>query len=147
MLHTKIIIGIGVLIGLLLFNKTKPDFLKAILIGLSVCYGLGYFAEFPIGTVAFMLFGILALVFAIWCGKNNKWIGFIIGAFTFVSYVWMFLSYPYANELKLMMIVPIICYVWTLIKYRNYKKEISVLTIFASYELSEFLIIIGSWIK
>lgn len=131
----------------MLFNKTKPDFLKAILIGFSVCYGLGYFAEFPLGTFAFILFGILALLFVIWCGKNNKWIGFLIGVFTLISYVWMFLSYPYANELRLMMIIPIFGYVWALTKYRNYKKELSILTILASFELSEFLIIIGSWIK
>lgn len=147
MLHAKIIIGIGVLIGLLVFNKTKPDFLKVILIGLSICYGLGYFVEFPIGTVAFMLFGILALIFAIYCGKNNKWIGFIIGILTFLSYVWIFMSYPYANELKLMMLIPIICYAWTLKKYRNYAEEFSILTILVSYEISEFLILIGTWIK
>ncbi|OAB78400.1 hypothetical protein ULVI_10550 [Cochleicola gelatinilyticus] len=147
MTHTKIIIGIGVLIGLLLFNKTKPNFLKLILVGLSICFTLGYFMEFPIGTVAFMSFGILALVFSIWCVMNKNIISFLIGIFTFLSFVWTLFDYQFWNLLQFLMIIPLFCYIWTLIKYPNYKKELSVLTILASYELSEFLIIIGTWIK
>tara|TARA_R110002050_G_C8616626_1_gene487059 strand:+ start:73 stop:516 length:444 start_codon:yes stop_codon:yes gene_type:complete len=147
LIQTKIIIGIGILIGLLLFKQTKPTFLKAILIGLIICFGLGYFVEFPIGTIAFITFGILAFGFSIWCVWNKKWIQMIIGIFTFLSFVWTLFDYQFWNLLQFLMVIPLACYAWTLIKYRNYKNELSVLTVLASYELSEFLVIIATWIK
>ena len=147
MTQTKIIIGIGVLIGLLLFKKTKSTFLKVILTGLSICYGLGYFIEFPIGTFAFITFGIFALAFSIWCGINKKWNGLIIGLFTFLSFIWTIFGYQFGNLIQFLMLIPLLSYIWTLTRWRKYEKELSILTILASYELSEFLIIIGTWIK
>lgn len=139
MTQTKIIIGIGVLIGLLLIKNTKPLFLKVIFIGLAVSYGLGYFAEFPVGTVSFLLFGVLALAFSIWCGINKKWTGLIIGIFTFISFLILIMAYPYSNELKITKVIPIISFLLIFRKLEVYKNEISILTILVSYELSEFL--------
>ena len=71
----------------------------------------------------------------------------IIGIFTFLSFVWTLFDYQFWNLLQFLMVIPLACYAWTLIKYRNYKNELSVLTVLASYELSEFLVIIATWIK
>ena len=146
MIQTKILIGIGVLIGLLLFKQTKPLFLKAVLIGLSVSYGLGYFAEFPMGTVSFILFGVFALVFSVWCGLYKKWIGMIIGIFTVLSYIFKLIGFPYAYELKLAMLIPIISYALIFRNLKAYRTELSILTILVSYEISELIQIIQLWI-
>ena len=147
MAQTKTLIGIGVLIGLLLFKQTKPLFLKVILIGLAITYGLGYFAEFPLGTVAYVLFAVFALAFSVWCGFKEKWVGLIIGSFTVFSYIFNLMSFPYAYELKLTMLIPIISYALIFSKLRTYKNEFSVLTILVSYEISELIQIIQLWIK
>lgn len=147
MIQTKILIGIGVLIGLLLFKQTKPLYLKVVLIGLSITYGLGYFAVFPLGTVSFLLFGVFVLAFSVWCGLNKKWIGLIIGFFTLISFIFNLVSFPYAYELKLAMLIPIISYALIFRKLDTYKYELSILTILVSYELSELIKIIQFWIK
>ncbi|WP_188245550.1 hypothetical protein [Maribacter aquimaris] len=147
MTQTKIIIGIGVLIGLLLYKKTKPNILKGILIGLTLCYAGGYFMEFPIGTVAFISFGIVALVFTVWCGLNNRWFSLIIGLFTFLSSIWSLFDYQFWNLLQFLMIIPLACYIWILSRWRKHINELSVLTVLASFEFTEFLILLGTWIK
>ena len=147
MTQTKILIGIGVPIGLLLFKQTKPLFLKVILIGLAITYGLGYFAEFPLGTLAYALFAVFALAFSVWCGFNQKWTGLIIGIFTVISYIFNLMSFPYAYELKLAMLIPIISYALIFRKLKAYKNELSVLTILVSYEISELIQIIQFWMK
>tara|TARA_R110000744_G_C18951541_1_gene515734 strand:+ start:59 stop:502 length:444 start_codon:yes stop_codon:yes gene_type:complete len=145
--QTKIIIGIGVLIGLLLYNRTKPNTLKGILIGLTLSYGGGYFMEFPIGTVAFISFGIVALGFTVWSGLNKKWFSLIIGVFTFLSFIWTLFDYQFWNFLQFLMIIPLTCYIWILSRWRKHINELSILTILASFELTEFLILLGTWIK
>jgi len=69
-----------------------------------------------------------------------------IGIFTFLSFVWTLFDYQFYNLLQFLMILPLACYIWTLFEWRKYEKELSVLTVLASYELSEFVIIIGTWI-
>ena len=69
-----------------------------------------------------------------------------IGVFTFLSFVWTLFDYQFWNLLQFLMIIPLVCYIWSLFEWRKYEKELSVLTVLASYELSEFVIIIGTWI-
>ena len=138
--------GIGILFGLLLFSRTKPVFLKVILSGLIICLGLGLIPVFSYKTLVVVSFGLLALVFSIWCGQNDKWIGFIIGIFSILSIMWTLFDYQYWNLLQFLMIIPLSFYVWTLFKWRDYQKVLSILTVLAGFELTEFLIIIGTWI-
>ena len=49
------------------------------------------------------------------------------------------MHFPYANELKLLMIIPIVSYVLTFRKKDKYENELSVLTIFVAYELAELI--------
>lgn len=144
--YYTIIILIGVLIGIFLFNKTKPNFLKGILIGLVVSYGLSFFENELLADISFISFGLLSLIFTIYSGIKRKWLSLIIGLFAFVSFFAKFMYWPYANELRLLMIVPIVCYLMTFRKWESYKTELSILTIFVAYELSQFISIVRIWV-
>jgi len=146
MTYGRIIILIGVLIGILLFKKTKPNFLKGILIGLVVSYGLSFFENELLADISFFSFGLLSLTFTIYSGIKRKWLSLIIGLFAFVSFFGGLMYWPYANELRLLMLVPILCYLMTFRKWESYKTELSILTIFVASELSQFLIIIRLWV-
>jgi len=112
-------------------------FLKVILLSLSTCIILGYFTEIPFKSAVFITFGATALVFSIWAAMKRKWIIVIIGIFTVLSVLWILLQYPNYNFLQFLMIIPLLCYLWTLVKWQQYKYVISVLTVLAFYELSE----------
>ncbi len=57
------------------------------------------------------------------------------------------MHYPYANELKLSMLIPIVCYALTFRKLESYRTELSISTIFIAYELSEFLKLTELWLN
>ncbi len=133
--------------GLFLLNKTKPVFLKVTLLILVSCSILSFYQDSDlINTISFLGFGILALVFSIYSGINKKWLNLIIGLFAFVSFFFKVMYYPYANELKLSMIIPIIIYIVLLIKNKLENNQLSILTILVAYELTEFLKLITLWI-
>ena len=139
MLIAKIILGIGTISGILLYKKTNPLFLKIILIGFLFSYLLGYYVVWPIGTVSFLLFGVFVLTFMIWCGIKRKWLQAIISLFVIVSFVFILENYPYANEMKLLMILPILIQLWIFWNWRKHVKELSILIILFAYELTELL--------
>ncbi|MEK6155687.1 hypothetical protein WIW50_20675 [Flavobacteriaceae bacterium 3-367] len=145
MAYQKIIVGIGVLLGLLLLRRTKPTFLKAILIGLAISFGLTFFTEKLLVNISFFSFGILTLGFSIHQGIHKKWRNFIIGLFAFLSFLWSLSHWPLIGELRFLMIIPIALYVWTLVKKRETENGLSIITILAWYELSEFLILMEQW--
>lgn len=147
MIYTKIIIGIGVAIGLLLYKKTNPIILKVILIGLALSYGSSFFMQFSIGTTAYLSFGLIALVFAILSGVNKKWMSLIIGLFAFMSFLFYFNHYPYVNIMRLLMLIPIASYSLILRKWNQHINRLSVLTILAAYELTELILLIEQWIN
>lgn len=147
MTYGRIIVLIGVLIGLLLIKKTKPNFIKGILIGLIFSFGISFFKTELSFIISIYSFKVLSLTFIIYSGIKRKWLSLIIGLFAFVSFFAKFMYWPYANELRLLMIVPILCYLMTFRKWESYKTELSILSIFVAYEFSEFLIIILLWVK
>jgi hypothetical protein len=145
MTYYNIIILIGVLIGLFLFKRTKPIFLKVILIGLVLSFIIFIFEIRPLIYVAFFSFVVLSLIFTFYSGI--KWLSSIIGLFAFASFFGKLMHLPYANEMKLLMLIPILCYIMTFRKWETYKSELSILTIFAAFALSEFLSMILLWVK
>ncbi|WP_394908007.1 hypothetical protein [uncultured Mesonia sp.] len=145
MTFEKIIIILGLLIGIFLFKKTKPDYLKAILIGLILVFVLTFFPQKLPTNISFYSFGLLTFIFTILSGLKKKWFNLIIGFFAFISFVSAALEFPYANELKLLMIIPIISYFWTLKKLIIYKNALSISTILVAYELTEFLKMTIKW--
>jgi hypothetical protein len=132
MTYEKIIFGIGILIGILLLKKTKPKLLIGILVGLIISVILSFIDNQPIIYISFASFGILSL---------------IIGIFAVISFFSKFMQYPYANELKSLMIVPIVSYVLTFRQKEKYENELSILTIFVAYELNEFIKLTEHWVK
>lgn len=147
MTYDKIIISIGVLIGLSLFKKTNPIFLKATLIGLILSFGLSFFSEKLLINISFFSFGILTFIFAAYSGLNKKWMNLIIGFFAFMSFLWSFMNWLLIGELRFLMLIPIICFAVILRKLRDYKNELSILTILVTYELTQFFVQIEQWLN
>ena len=147
MTYEIIIIGIGVLIGLSLFKKTNPIFIKGILVGLVVTFVLTFFGQQLLTDISFFSFGILTLIFTVYSGMNKKWLNLIVGLFAFVSFFFILMNYPFANELKLLMIIPIFCYLLIFRNWKKYNNELSILTILVAYELTEFLRLAEQWIN
>ena len=147
MAFAKIIIGIGILIGILLFKKTKPKLLVGILVGLIISFVLSFIENELLTNISFISFGILSLIFFAYSGIKRKWLNLVIGLFAFVSFFSKLMHYPYANELKLLMIIPILSYALTFWKKEKYENELSILTIFVAYELSEFIKLTEHWVN
>ena len=74
MTYEKIIIGIGILIGILLFKKTKPKLLVGILTGLIISFVLSITQNELLTNISFISFGILSLIFVVYSGIKRKWL-------------------------------------------------------------------------
>jgi len=147
MTYNDIIIGIGVLIGLLLIGRTRPNLLKGILLGLIIGFILTFANQQILITISNYSIIVLTLIFSIYSAINKKWSNFIIGTFALASFIFILNHYPYSNVLKLLMIIPILTYLMTFKKPKKYKNEISILTILVAYELTEFLQLMEQWLK
>lgn len=55
------------------------------------------------------------------------------------------MHFPYANELSLLMVIPILCYLLILKKWKSHLNGLSILTIFVAYQLGEFITLIEIW--
>lgn len=137
--HWKIILGLGSIFGIYFFRKIKPTYMKAIFIGLCISFYLPYFEKQQITNIGYFGFGFFSLLYLIHCIVKKSIPNIIISIFAFFSFISMYMSFPFANERKLLMIIPIIAYFITLKKIRQYENEISILTILTSYELAELI--------
>ena len=135
----NIIIGLGTILGIFFFRKIKPKYLKVIFIGLCISFTLPYFEKQQITNIGYFGFGLFSLLYLIHCFIKKNIPNIIISIFAFISFISMYMGFPFANERKLMMIIPIITYFITLKKIRQYQNEISILTILTSYELAELI--------
>lgn len=139
MLQTKIIVGIGVAVGILFYKNTSPLFLKILFVGLALSYAAAHFVVYPLGSFSYLLFGGFAFIFAIWSLIYRKWFSLILGSFTSISFLSMALSLPYSIELEFAMIIPVTYYLIALFNFKKHQKQLSILTILAAYCLSEFV--------
>jgi len=140
MINEKIIVGISALIGLLLFNKTKPVFLKVLLLILISLFIISFYEDsLWLNTISFFGFGMLSILFCVYNGIKKKWLNLIIGLFAFAAFFFKLNHYPFANELRLSMIIPILIYLVLLLKSKFEHNQLSILTILVAYELSCFL--------
>ncbi|WP_298900052.1 hypothetical protein [uncultured Psychroserpens sp.] len=135
----KLIISIAVLIGILLFNKTNPKVFKVILLGFILSFISSFFDKDFIIDVSFLTFGFLTLSFLIYVIDNKQWLSSIIVVFPLLSFIFKSQHWPYASEIQTLMIVLIIAYVIALNNLKNYKNQISILTILVAYSISEVL--------
>lgn len=140
----NIVIGIGVLIGILLFNKTNPTSIKAILIGLIISIGLPFISSnILIIDITFWIFGILTLIFLSYNLLNKNWLNFIVVFFAFASFLFGLMNWQYYNGLLISMIIPVICYFVILKNWESNINLLSILSILGLYELALFLGEIG----
>ena len=139
MIYQIIIISVGGLIGLIFFKKTGPNFLKGFLIMLLVILLFSLSNQQYIIDSSFFVFGLLALAFSAYSLYKQNWLSLIISLFTVISVFVDFMIYSYVNEFKWLMIIPILSFVLVLRRWRDYEKELSILTVFAAYESTEFL--------
>jgi len=144
---TKVLFGIGIVAGLLMFNRTKPILLKIVLVALALSMALAFFEDYININIPYFGFGFLTLGFTVWCGIEGKWTSLVIGLFAFLSFLWSYLNWSLIGELRFLMIAPIIIYIWTLIKKRESENALSILTLLVFFELSDFLILMRQWIK
>lgn len=139
LLQTKIIVGIGVAVEILFYKNTSPLFLKILFVGLALSYAAGHFEVYPIGTLSYLLFGGLSFLFSLWSLIYTKWLSLILGCFSSLSFLSMALSFPYAVELELAMIIPVTFYLIALFDFKKHKRQLSILIVLAFYCLSEFV--------
>lgn len=137
--YTNIIMLIGILVGILLFKKTNPIFLKGLLLGLILSFALSFFQNSFLKSVSYISFGLIALVYTIISGRKKKWLNLVISFFVFLSLLFKFNHLAYANELQLGMIIPIICFALVLKDWKTHLSELSILSIFFAYEITEFI--------
>jgi len=145
-LTKDIIIGLGIIIGAFLFNKTKPIHFRVILIGLIISYGLTFPTQFVLIYLSYWIFGISTFAFSIYNGLNKKWLNFVVGLFAFISIIWEIMNWSFYGELQLLMIIPIVCY---LLMCKNWKvnvNQLSILSILGFYELTQFIELISGWL-
>ena len=91
-----------------MFHKTKPLFLQIILALLMVSFGISFFRFETLSMISFVSFGLLALIFLVYIGLQKKWLGVIIPLFAVISILFKSMYWPYGNEIKLAMLIPII---------------------------------------
>ena len=135
----KLIISLAVFTGILLFKKTNPKFLKIILLGYILSFISSFFDEnLPI-NISFLSFGILTFIFIANSIYSKKWLSIIISLSMLISFIFKVQHWPYALEIQMMMIVPIIAYVLIIKNYNEHKDQISILTILVAYAISEII--------
>jgi len=137
--HQKTIPSFESLTGIFLFKNSNSIFLKGLLLGLVAMIIIGLSNQAYLIDSSFSMFGLLAVAFTIYCLLNKKWSQAIVGFFAFLSIASDFLLYDYVDAIKWLMIIPVLSYCYILWQQADYKKELPILTIFAIYQLTEFL--------
>lgn len=146
MTYHNLIFGIGILIGLLMFKRTKPVLLKILIIGFAVCYIMPMFRSQITINIGFFGFGFLTMIFIVWSLLKSYWIGVLTSFFALTVLMWRILHWEFLWEIRFLLIIPILWYVYLLIKKKTEKNEFSVLTIITAFNLTEFLTLIERWI-
>ena len=135
----KIIVAIAILIGLILFQKTKPKILKLFL----AVFILNFLSSFFYGDLffyfSFLSFGIVVLGYFIYCLYTKNWIPSLISLFALVSFIFKAQHWPYETEIRTAMVIPIILFLTTLYNFKKYKNQISIITFIVAYEISEII--------
>ena len=146
MTYHHIIFGIGIIIGLFQFNKTRPFFSKIILLGLVICVLLSFLKVKWSINIAFFGFGLFVMVYMFWSLISKNWLGFISAFLVILVMLFRILHWSFIYETRALLIIPII---WFLIKLRKKgltMKELSIMTILTSFNLTEFLALFEMWI-
>ena len=145
MIYEEIILGVGLVTGLVYYRQLNPNFLKGIFLALVVSFILLKLSQPFLSSISTISLIMLTLMFTIYSGVKKKWLSFIIGLFAFIRLFFGFMHFEGANELKLLMIIPIITFLVVFIKQKDYKKELAILSMLVAYELTNFLQMMELW--
>jgi hypothetical protein len=135
----RTIIAIGVFIGISLFQKTKPKFLKVLLIGFILSFLSSFFGDKLFINFSFLLFGISVLTYFIYSLYYKSWLPGMVSVFALVSFIFQAQYWPYGSEIRAAMLIPITLFLITVFNFKKYENQISILVIIVSYEISEFI--------
>ncbi len=146
MIYERIILLTAIIASIRFYKETKPKLLKVIVVGVILCYllkftGIQYFV-----TITFFTFGILSFIYTIMSGLNKKWLNLVIGLFTFMSFLFKLMEYTYWSIFRLLLILPILCYIFSFRKLKSNSNELGILTLLIAYDIIDFLnLIISMW--
>ncbi len=143
----NVIIGFGIFTGILLFNKTKPIFLKVLLAGLIISLIFNFFIEKIKISSPFFVFGIFSLIYSVYSICTRKWANSIIGLFAFVSIFNILFDLPYYGAVQFLMLIPIVFFVFKWIYWKDNISQLSILSVLGFYELVLFLKFIEALIE
>lgn len=146
MTYINLILGIGILIGLIMFKRTKPILLKILIIGYVICYIMPMFNSQTALNIGYFGFLFLTLIFLIWSLFKWYWIGVLVSFSTLIVMIWRVLHWEFLWEIRFLLIIPILWYAYLLLRKKTEKNEFSVLTILTAYNMTEFLTLIERWL-
>ena len=131
----KIVLSIGILIGIYLFKKTTHVFIKIIFIGFVISFLTIFIDPGVVKAVGYWMFGLLALSFAFYNITKNKILLVIIGIHNFGIFCWGILGFPYYSELYLLTLAPAVAFIIIFIKSKKYINQFSIISIFTGYQI------------
>ena len=136
----EIIFYLGLLSSAALFHKTQPPLLKGILVALIFSMFIAYLSDNSVViTVFYAIFATVALVYSTYSALHGKWIYVVVGVFTVLYYLFTTFYWPFLPILLLLMIIPLVCYVIILRRWKWHQTNLGILTIMASSELNWFI--------
>ena len=135
----KIIILIGICFGMLYYEKTKPQLLLVVLVGLILSFFASFFDGKIIFQFSFFSFGISVLLYFGYSLYRKSWLPAAISAFALTSFIFISQHWPYGSEIQISMLLPIALFIGLLFKFKKFENEISILAIIAAYEVSQFV--------
>ncbi|MFZ6052521.1 hypothetical protein [Halocola ammonii] len=131
----QLIIALAAIFALFRLSKTTDKFANAISFGLIFSVALTLVQIRFVSIAGFVLF-MLCLVLVIIYGfkkenlsKFKKPLIVIPAFFVFALYFFQFQHYPYAGAIGLAMIIPVLCYIFLLTRFKSFKNELGFMTI------------------
>lgn len=149
---SQIVISLAALFGLFQLFRITDVFAKVIILTQVLAVAITWFPFSIIKTIGFYLFGLMILTAAIYVLTRKmkaitKGLMFLITVPVFLSFIFKIQHWPYAYELSLFMIVPIVAYIILISRKTGIKNEIGFLTIIATEALLHFSVIIAYWLN
>jgi len=147
---SQIVISIAALFGLFQIFRITDAFSKTIILAQVLAIAIALFPSHIAKTIGFSLFGITILTSAVYVltrkiEARTKRLMLLITIPVFISFVFKINHWPYAYELSLLMLVPIVAYLVLITRKTSVKNEIGFLTIIVTEALLHFSVIIAYW--
>lgn len=134
----KIIIILAIFFGIFSFQKLESKLLKVLFFGFVLSFISSFFDRDLFFDFSFISFGIFVLTYFIYSLYLKKLVPASISFFALASFIFKILYWPFASEIRVVMLIPLVLFIISLINFEKYKSQISILSIIAAYEFTEF---------